>query len=118
MARPNLTASQLCNQALVEAFARGAPVNGCECSNWYDIDTNKDIWTFTFGDKNYLNSRKVLRSPEIYGRAWDESVEANGLLFTVRLENIGHLPVHEARRLIGDEVSGVLFNLAALRMAG
>jgi len=113
-----LTASQLCNAALVEAWDRGAPINGCECSNWYDLHTNKDIWLFTFGDKNYLNNRKVMRTPEIYARAWDEGVESNGLLFSVRLENIASLPLDEARKLIGDEVSAVLFNLIALRMAG
>jgi hypothetical protein len=118
MAHPNLTASQLCNSALVEAFDRGAPINGCEVSNWYDIETNKDIYTFTFGNKDYLNNREMLRTPEIYARAWDEDMEANGLLFTVRLENIDHLPLNEVRKLIGDEVSAILFNLGAIRMAG
>jgi hypothetical protein len=118
MANPNLTASQLSNSALVEAWNRGAPINACECRNWYDSTTNKDIWLFQFGDKDFLKNRKLMRTPEIYALAWDEDAKANGLLFNVRLENIAHLPITEVMKLVGDEISSVLFNLTALRMAG
>jgi hypothetical protein len=118
MANTNLTVSHMTNMAFAEALYRGAPISGCEVSNWYDLSANEDIWTFTFGDKNYLNNRKVMRTPEIWARAYDEDAKSNGLLFTIRLKNIAHLSAIEARKLIGDEVSSVLFNLQALRMAG
>ena len=118
MANSKLTASQLCNTALTEAWHRGAPVNGCECSNWFDIESNKDIYAFTFGNKDYLNKRTVMRTPELYARAWDEDYKSNGLLFTVRLEDIGYLSTNEFRKQLGDEISAILFNLSALRMAG
>lgn len=114
-----LTISALTNSALAEAWHRGAPVNACQCSEWFDISRDKNIFDFTFGDYKYLNNYRATRSSEIYARAWDESVIANGLLFHVRIDqDLRQFSVDALRKLIGDEVSAVLYNLAAVRMAG
>lgn len=114
-----LTISMLTNMALVEAWDRGAPISACECRHWFDLTSDSPIFNFQFGDWKYLCNRKVMRSPEIYARSWDEGMVANGLLFTIRFtEDMFQLDADEARKLIGDEVSAVLYNLAAVRMAG
>jgi hypothetical protein len=115
-----LSISMITNMALVEAWDCGAPINAVECGNWFDLEANTEVYRFVFGPSKYLSNRIVMRTSEIYARAWDEcEMKPNGLVFTIIiLESLAEMLISDVRRVIGDEVRAVLFNLHALRVAG